>query len=50
MNVGPYPSKPAKEVKFWRKLQKINHSPVYFNHNSAQQVPSQEQSNYDANL
>ena len=42
MNFNPDPSKQAQEVIFSRKLQKTNHNPVYFNHNSFQQVPSQK--------
>ena len=42
MNFNPDPSKQAQEVIFSRKLQKTNHSQVYFNHNSVQQVPSQK--------
>ena len=42
MNFNPDPSKQAQEVIFSRKLQKTNHNPVYFNHNSVQQVPSQK--------
>ena len=42
MNFNLDPSKQAQEVVFSRKLQKTNHSPVYFNHNFVQQVPSQK--------
>ena len=42
MNFNPDPSKQVQEVIFSRKLQKTNHNPVYFNHNSVQQVPSQK--------
>ena len=40
MNLNANPSKQAQEVIFSRKLQKINHNQVYFNHNSIKQVPS----------
>ena len=40
INFNPNPSKLAQEVTFSRKLQKTNHYPVYFNHNSVEQVPS----------
>ena len=39
INFNPDPSKQAQEVIFSRKLQKTNHNQVYFNHNSAKQVP-----------
>ena len=42
MNVNPNPSKQDQEVIFSRKLQKINHNQIYFNHNSVKQVPSQK--------
>ena len=42
INFNPDPSKQAQEVIFSRKLQKINHNQVYFNHNSVKQVPSQK--------
>ena len=42
MNFNPDPSKLAQEVIFSKKLQKTNHSQVYFNHNSIKQVPSQK--------
>ena len=42
MNFNPDPSKTAQEVIFLRKLQKVNDSPVYFDHNSGQQVHSQK--------
>ena len=42
MNFNPDPSKQAQEVIFSRKVQKTNRNPVYFNHNSVQQVFSQK--------
>ena len=42
MNFNPDPSKQGQEVIFSRKSQKTNHNPVYFDHNSVQQVPSQK--------
>ena len=42
MNFNPDPSKPVQEIIFLRKLQKVNHNPVYFDHNYVQQVPSQK--------
>ena len=41
MNFNPDLSKQAQELLFSKKLQKINHNQVCFNHNSVQQVPSQ---------
>ena len=42
MNFNTDSSKQAQEVISLRKPQKTNHSPVCFNHNSVQQVPSQK--------
>ena len=42
MNFNSDPSEQAQEVIFSRKLQKTNHDPVYFNHNSVQQVLSKK--------
>ena len=42
MNFNLDPSKQAQEVIFPRKPQKTNNTPVYFNLNSVQQVPSQK--------
>ena len=42
MNFNPDPSEQAQEAIFSRKLQKTNHDPVYFNHNSVQQVLSKK--------
>ena len=38
MNFYPDPNKQAQEVIFLRKLQKTNHNPFHFNHNSILQV------------
>ena len=40
--VNPDPSKQAQEATVSRMLQKANHNPVYFDHNTVQQVPSQK--------
>ena len=42
MNFNPDRSKQAQEVIFLRKLQKTNHSQVYFHYSSVKQVPSQK--------
>ena len=42
INFNPDPSKQALKVIFSRKLQKTNYNPIYFNHNSVQQAPSQK--------
>ena len=40
-NFNPDPTKQAQEVIFSKKVQKTNHNPVYFNHDSFEQVLSQ---------
>ena len=42
MNFNTDSSKQTQEVIYLRKPQKTNHSPVCFNQNSVQQVPSQK--------
>ena len=42
INFNPNRSKQAQEVISSRKLQNLNHGAIYFNHNIAQQVPSQK--------
>ena len=42
MNFNPDSSKQAQKIIFSRKIQKTNNNPVYFNHNSVQQVLSQK--------
>ena len=42
MNFNPDPGKQAQEAIFSRKLQKTNHTQVYFNRNSVRQIPSQK--------
>ena len=40
MNFNSDPSKQAQEVIFSRQFQKTNHNPIYINHSSVQQVPT----------
>ena len=42
MNFNPDPSEQAQEAIFSRKLQKTKNDPVYFDHNSVQQVLSKK--------